>query len=426
MIYPTSSSKPLFSEGDLRQFLDQRIDRAKADVEAVPALRLLGADDTVLADEVLQRHTLLVPAVRWDDREVHEPREVDVDVSRERDRAGFSRGRQLIAKGIEILMIVPFDGDPELLRYHPNRYGAGPPYASVQGNELHFGYTLSRLDDDGQKALKNQIDQDGRLLSTFLAGVGHDVGVHHENLQREVTQAIAARRRRLGQSNELMTKLGMPIRRRPEPDRPKQIPLARRRVAAGLVTGQGTAANDDPVLEIREYDYILDVLANMGLAMERSPTTFRNLTEPELRDFFLVVLNGHYEGAALGEAFNGSGKTDILIRVKNRNVFVAECKFWDGPRSVTAALDQLLGYTTWRDTKTALILFNKRKDFSSVLSKIQSAVASHVQFKQALAHRGETHLRYVFSHSQDAARDLYLAVLAFDVPVPGVQAPPAP
>lgn len=418
MIYPSSSSKPLFSEGELRRFLDDRIERAKADVEAVPAQRLLGADEAVLADELLQRHTLHLPSVRWDAREVHEPREVDVDVSRERDRAGFGRDRQLIAKGVEIPMVVPFEGDPELFRHHPNRYGAGPPYASVRGNELHFGYTLSRLDDDGQKALKNQIDQDGRLLSTFLAGVGDDVGVYHHNLRNEITQAIAARKRRLGQTSDLLTKLGIPVRRRPEPERPKQIPLARRRVAYGLDAARSQAPTNDLVLEMQEYDYILDVLANMGLAMERSPTTFRNLTEPELRDFFLVVLNGHYEGAAAGEVFNCTGKTDILIRVENRNVFVAECKFWDGPKSVKDAIDQLLGYTTWRDTKTALILFNKRKDFSSVVSKLPEIVASHAQFKQALTHRGETHFRYLFSHPQDKERDLYLAVLAFDVPVP--------
>lgn len=41
------------------------------------------------------------------------------------------------------------------------------------------------------------------------------------------------------------------------------------------------------------------------------------------------------------ETFNSSGKTDILIRVENRNIFIAECKFWRGPKSFGEAIEQL-------------------------------------------------------------------------------------
>ena len=33
--------------------------------------------------------------------------------------------------------------------------------------------------------------------------------------------------------------------------------------------------------------------------------------EEEIRNFFLIQLNGHYQGNATGETFNGVGKTDI-------------------------------------------------------------------------------------------------------------------
>jgi hypothetical protein len=47
-----------------------------------------------------------------------------------------------------------------------------------------------------------------------------------------------------------------------------------------------------------------------------------------------------------------SGKTDILIRDNDKNIFIAECKFWGGPKLFKETIDQLLGYTSWRDTKT--------------------------------------------------------------------------
>lgn len=96
-----------------------------------------------------------------------------------------------------------------------------------------------------------------------------------------------------------------------------------------------------------------------------------------MRFLFLVPLNGHYEGAATGETFNYDGETDILIRVDGRNIFIAECKFWNGPKKLIDTINQLLGYMAWRDTKTAIILFNKNKSFSEVLEKIAATAAQH-------------------------------------------------
>jgi hypothetical protein len=36
-----------------------------------------------------------------------------------------------------------------------------------------------------------------------------------------------------------------------------------------------------------------------------------------------------FEGKAAGEVFNCTGKTDILVREGDRNVFIGECKIFD-------------------------------------------------------------------------------------------------
>jgi hypothetical protein len=70
-------------------------------------------------------------------------------------------------------------------------------------------------------------------------------------------------------------------------------------------------------------------------------------------------LNGVFKGQATGETFNFQGKTDILIRVDEKNVFIAECKFWKGEKVFIGTIDQLLSYLSWRDTKAAVIVFRK-------------------------------------------------------------------
>ena len=119
---------------------------------------------------------------------------------------------------------------------------------------------------------------------------------------------------------------------------------------------------------------------------------------------------------ATGETFNYQGKTDILVRSEGRNIFIAECKFWSGPKMLTDTIDQLLSYTSWRDTKTAVIVFNRNKDFSKVLAAIPGTTKAHANFKRELPGSTETVFRYCFAHRDDKNRELLLTVLAFDVP----------
>ena len=80
------------------------------------------------------------------------------------------------------------------------------------------------------------------------------------------------------------------------------------------------------------------------------------------------------------------------------------------------AIDQILGCLTWRDTKAALLLFSKNVGFTDVLAKIPTAVPEHLNFKQELRKVSDTHVRYLFRQKDDPARDLYLAVQAFNIP----------
>jgi hypothetical protein len=172
----------------------------------------------------------------------------------------------------------------------------------------------------------------------------------------------------------------------------------------------------EPELRPETYEEILRVIKSLSLTMERSPSAFATMGEEHLRDHILVSLNGQFEGAATSETFNRSGKTDILIRVKDRNIFIAECKFWDGPKSLTAAVDQVLSYLSWRDTKVALIVFNRRKDVSAVLAAIPETVSQHPLFKKQLEYKAEGAFRFLFGQKDDRNRDLILTVLVFDVP----------
>ena len=100
------------------------------------------------------------------------------------------------------------------------------------------------------------------------------------------------------------------------------------------------------------------------------------MREEDLRNTLLATLNATYKGGAVGEAFRNNGKTDICIERENRAAFVAECKMWTGAKAVQEAIKQLDSYLTWRDCKTALIYFVRRKNYLSILNNIKCTLES--------------------------------------------------
>jgi hypothetical protein len=161
---------------------------------------------------------------------------------------------------------------------------------------------------------------------------------------------------------------------------------------------------------------ILHIIENMSFVMERSPSVFSNAPEETIRDHYLVQLNGQYEGQGTGETFNANGKTDILIRDGSDNIFIAECKVWRGPQSATDAVNQLLTYLTWRDTRAAIIIFNRNRDLSNVLTKIRQAIDNHPHNKRAPKVEAQTRFRYTFGKPDDANREITITVMIFDMP----------
>jgi hypothetical protein len=110
-----------------------------------------------------------------------------------------------------------------------------------------------------------------------------------------------------------------------------------------------------------------------------------------------MVLQPNIEGSATGETFNKSGKTDILLRFNNSNVFIAECKFWHGQKILLDTVSQLLNYLTWRDSKAAIIIFVQNKEISRrVINKAKIYIEDHPNFLRYVIEYGDHGLNMNF------------------------------
>lgn len=395
----------LFAKATMQDVVEHLKNQVRTEVEGMTIGYLLGVTVDELCGHLEDKYALRLPVLGA--AELAGQEDIEIDVRWDRSRH-FRPGTRTTVKGVLFMLAVPFEGDPELFNY--GTYGGTPCEGEVLQDELHL-FARAEADRLDPVAVDNGLKQQLAQVKATLARVKTDVDAFNADLPRLIREQVTRARGRAEQTKKAAGSLSFPLRARPMPGQP--IPVKRKQLT---LRPQPKAAAPEPRLELKEYDEILEMLAGMSSSMERTPAAFAGLTEEFLRDHFLALLNANFEGAATGETFNVTGKTDILIRVADRNVFIAECKFWKGPEALRSAIDQLLGYLSWRDTKTAVIVFNRQKDFGAVLAKIPAAVAAHPNHVAGvIAYAHQNRFRYRF-RQKDSDREMLLTVMAFDVP----------
>lgn len=384
----------------------------RQEIEKFPTNQVLASPEDDLIAYLIQKYTLDVPALKADEAYVDHQGETQIDVSH-RYSYGFPdrRGNRQVA-GHEVVIAIPHTGDPDLFHIRASTFTLNPPSISVGNGLVYLSFADVNLDGERIKAEMNRLIAD---ISEHLGYLTRDFGAWNQRMPGFARQALAGRKQRLLAQNNVVASIGLPMKRRPDEALTYAAPEVRRKINVTPPPVPKQAFNPEPALDAAEFDHIIDIIAKVAVVFERNPSTFCRLGEEALRDNILVHLNGHYESAT-GETFNAAGKTDILIRSGERNVFIGECKFWHGQKGYIETIDQLLSYLTWRDTKAAVIIFNRNKNFSEVLATIQGTTEKHSSFKRTLSPIGETSFRYVFRQNGDDSREIHLAVLAFDIP----------
>jgi len=402
----------LFSTYDLGQSLRDTAEKMRREIEGMDANRLLNTAPADLAQYFAGKFRIEPIRLLRDDWHAEQD-EIQVDVRHDGMRGIMDRSRPALVPGERVVVCVPFEGEAELFYSQSNMRSSNPPRAVIQGNALVLQYDTP---SDAARDVRPLIDSALNQIEEHLSWQRPMLAAHNNGLAAVAEQAIEQRRARLLAQSQRAAALGIPVRRRDGAPTTYAIPTVRKKAAPALPPASSAPFEPEPAWAIDQYEQALTIMQNMTLVMERSPASFKTMDEEAIRQAFLMQLNGQFEGKATGETFNMSGKTDILLREGERNVFIAECKFWKGPKAFGEAVDQLLGYATWRDSKTAVLVFNRGTETSTVLAGIDSVVKGHGNFKRAVVWPHESGFRYVLHANGDKNRELILTVLLFHVP----------
>jgi hypothetical protein len=319
------------------------------------------------------------------------------------------------------ILVVPFEGDAALFDQDPRpasmRTAAGGvigPFAQRHGQALRIELTRTpQLGPGADELVKMRLDP----ICEGVQAVNAQLERFRDDLRTGALSSLRLRQERARAYRAFLAAASLPVRMREDAPTTFMAPPLQQRPRPELPAGtRGLPAPIPPALATQIFEHILSVLRAAGRAMERSPETYARWGEEDRRQVLLLMLNTHYVGQAYAEAFNGQGKTDLLIRVEDRNLFVGECLMWVGPTKLIEKLEQLFGYSTWDDVRLALVVFVTVRELSRVLDAGRVALEAHESFRSWIADQPEAELRAQLTWPGDEHRRVTLQVLFIHTP----------
>ncbi len=402
-----------FSDGELQDYLRGQQDRLGKQVAQEDENYILNVNETKYVDHLISKYSV-------------DPLEVDFEGARiKKSRTELPAGRlQAAPQGSSasgtyeqssVVYHLPFTGDRQLLCLETSAGPIRSVEVTVIDDCLCFEVLIRGEDSAGLEAEAN-----GKiaLLGKWLTHSRSEVEAHNRQLPEFARRTFSQRKNKILAENEMIAALELPLIERDDLPRTfavspledtHEIPIPK-----PAVTEQGYRT--EPTLDAASHARVLEVVRDTLKVMEQHPSLCKGKDEEALRDLVLFQLTPRFKWSATAETFNRGGKTDILLRYENSNLFVAECKIWDGPSKYLAGIDQLLGYLTWRDSKAALIVFVRNKEITPVLEAVKDATPTHANWLGTADCPDEGVFHYRVYINGDRNREVKLAVFVCHIP----------
>lgn len=406
----------IYAEDRLDNFLGSKIQEIKSRIEGESDDYILNVGEEQYIEHLKNEFTLEVPEIHVD--QVYAGTyEKDIPGNRFPMEFMISDPHKLFKKDI-IVYHIPYTGSIDLLKFRPSSWTSMAGYEiQIDRQSQTIVLENNNFYNDASK-IKRAYDDSVRYIFGSYGHLKNDIEGYNNRLEGFIRSTINARRQQINRKSDFLSSLGVPIKKKDSTPQTFAVPKPRLREKISVkpvVHSKGF--KPEPTLDTDNYNKILKIINDVGKNFERLPSTYSGKEEEDLRDHILMILDPNFEyGSASGETFNKSGKTDIQLRHDSSVVFISECKFWGGERAFFKTIDQLLGYLTWRDSKTSIVIFVRNKDITAVLATVKSETPNHSHFVRELNQSDENWFNYIFSMPEDPNKELKLAVQLFHIP----------
>lgn len=411
MIY---SNNPFssFSDIEWHVFYNKTIQAIDDEIERCPDDYILNVNENDYVSYLNEKFTYEPLTIDTKSEEIDTPREIREDLSQ---YYGTNLRYDRYRDGYAIKISYLFSGNSELFRVRPNPYTLISYKISVDNYSSRVSFEIKVYSQDVQEfqhAKKNAFES----AFTNLDNINSCIKKYNKSLNDLLIKKFQiAKKQRLSKTNFFAA---INVKKSTNTPSTYGIPVINKKKIIKPNCPTAKSFSLEPSLDIITYENIVTELIQVGTSMERKPSLYLNKDEEGLRDVFLTMLETRFDGiTATGETFNHSGKTDILLKNASdgSNLFIAECKFWRGPKHFQEAINQLFDrYLTWRDTKVALIVFVNGANFTTVLNTISDSTLSHPYYIRQNGTHGTSSNNYIFHLPKDIQKEVFLEIMAFN------------
>lgn len=398
----------IFRGIDYYEFKSKIEEEIKKEIEELSENELVNSDDSLMLI-LLAKYSCRPIKLR--EYYKSDGGEVDKDVSQDFMRAIIDPTKPYLIKAKRINIHIPFEGNPEFLRIHPTSFSRDPK-GDIVNNEIIFqvDYLSDSQDVD---SIKKEITYEIENISKYTQNMNNDLNTLNELLQNYIMGLLKRRREKVRKDKEIFDSIDIPSN---QPQKQEPVFKFAEKKHQIKIEHIKDNINQFPSIALSLYRVFIDTIYDLGVSLERCSHRVRSLDEESLRDLLLMGLNGVF-GFATGEAFNKNGKTDILIRFENQNLFISECKFWKGKKYFMEGLSQLINNLTIRDSKASLIVFVKDNGFSEIVQKAKNLIISHEQYLDTDEEINDTTVLYKLKRDINSQDSFYLSLQLVHVAV---------
>lgn len=341
---------------------------------------------------------------------VDEDREVAIEKKRKMiEREDF--GRRIRSEHLFVEICLPVESDeriPKILELSPSTFSLRQPEMWYRNGCIFT--EASANEADVRRAVTDLKDE--------VARRNNDIKSQNQQLRSNISAWVQARRKQIENEDALLDqisqKVSVGLKKKADPSTVIPPALNIKEKVRSIVP---PTAKPPIKLELKPEKFfaILSLIDNSCRLFERTPSTFSKMEEEELRNVILSNLNSVFEGDAVGEAFSKRGKTDIYLKVDKGGIFIAECKYWDGAKTINESVEQILGYLTWRNSYGVVILFSKRLGFTKVVDAANQRIPELPSYVKGIKKIDETHFSASFSLPEDEHKLVEIHFLIYNL-----------
>jgi len=398
-----------FYQVDYNDFVQQLTERIKNEIEGKGKEYILGVDEDEFKKYLISNYTIDLLGIDFDNEQIDKP------IVKKEMVKGFSIYERQYEKEVYHFTIrYSFKGSSIIFKIRPSHFVMTTEIIYVTDNPktVSFSFKLYNQDANEFNRIKNE---KSRNAFANLDNANNEALAWNSRLSELVNLYFNATKSKYESENNFYVAINLKVNQ--VTPSVFSAPTVVKKIIPQPVVAKNKEFSSEPMMSKEIYDDILKVIYDSGKNMEKKPALYKDKDEEGLRDQFLFVLESRYDGTtATGETFNRGGKTDIILKYAKdgTNLFIAECKIWHGSSEFLKAISQLFDrYLTWRDSKTALIIFVKSKDITMIINTIKTDVKGHEYYASENGSRGDSSLSYIFHMPQDREKKVYFEIILF-------------